>query len=125
MADGKTPFYEVGGRQVPLAEMEKSVKHFIELCENEKSPEDLAAAIKRDFDIFRSVGSDGKGKVIFSSYYEPVLEASHRRTGKYQFPLYKRPSDLIDVRLSDFNAQCKEEKIAGMNNRRSRRRLKH
>jgi len=34
---------------------------------------------------------------LLTGYYEPVLPASRTRTGPYQFPLLRRPDDLVDI----------------------------
>ncbi len=62
------------------------------------SVEDQAAlqqAILDRFDVFRSVGWNGEGDVLFTGYYSPVFDASRTRAGPYQYPLYRRPPDLV------------------------------
>ncbi|MDD9908268.1 MAG: MltA domain-containing protein [Ahrensia sp.] len=56
------------------------------------------------FQPFR-IAPSSKGKL--TGYYEPVLPASLERTGPFQYPLYKRPCDLVDV--------ADENRPAGMN----------
>jgi membrane-bound lytic murein transglycosylase A len=34
---------------------------------------------------------------LLTGYYEPVLEGSRTREGKYRVPIYKRPPDLVNV----------------------------
>ncbi|HWE03026.1 MAG TPA: MltA domain-containing protein [Tepidisphaeraceae bacterium] len=57
--------------------------------------------IAEEFDVYRSVGApsaDGAGythKVLFTGYFTPTYDASLTRGGRYQWPLYKRPVDLI------------------------------
>ncbi|MEZ4364763.1 MAG: MltA domain-containing protein [Kofleriaceae bacterium] len=41
------------------------------------------------------------------------LRASHRRGGAYQWPLYRRPPDLVEVFLSDFIADGRGRRIWG------------
>lgn len=53
------------------------------------------AWIKRNFDVWQSVGWNGRGIAFFTGYYSPVFDASKVRTGAYQYPLYKRPADLV------------------------------
>ncbi|QQE11660.1 MltA domain-containing protein [Planctomycetota bacterium] len=48
----------------------------------------------KEFDLWQSVGWDNRGEVLFTAYYSPVFKASSVRTAEYQYPLYKRPSDL-------------------------------
>ena len=40
-------------------------------------------------------GSDDEGSVLFTGYYEPLLEGSLERTDKYKYPLYRVPPDLV------------------------------
>jgi membrane-bound lytic murein transglycosylase A len=61
----------------------------------------LNQLIAERFDVYASVGApspDGRGytgEVLFTGYYTPTYDASLTRGGPYQFPLYKRPADLI------------------------------
>jgi membrane-bound lytic murein transglycosylase A len=58
------------------------------------------AAIKSRFDIYKSVGAidpntnQFTGDVLFTAYFTPTYDASLTRTGPYQWPLYKWPSDM-------------------------------
>ncbi len=51
--------------------------------------------IQAEFNCYTSVGWDGSGDVLFTGYYSPIYKGSRKRFGKYQYPLYKRPKDLV------------------------------
>ncbi len=53
------------------------------------------------------------GPGLVTGYYEPLLTASRGRHGRYQTPIYGRPSDLINVDLGLFRPEWKGEAIAG------------
>ena len=63
--------------------------------------EELNRMITDRFDVYASVGApspDGRGftgSVLFTGYFTPTYDASLTRGGAYQWPLYKRPADLI------------------------------
>jgi len=59
------------------------------------SPEDFADRISRHFDVYRSVGCDGRGTVLYTGYCEPIINASLERTERFRYPLYRLPHDLI------------------------------
>lgn len=59
------------------------------------SDEELDRAIRSRFRAFTSVGWDGSGEVLFSGYYTPILAASWNKEGPYQYPVYKRPAQLV------------------------------
>jgi membrane-bound lytic murein transglycosylase A len=66
-----------------------------------RNPAALDAAIRERFDVYKSVGGwdpkkgDHVGRVLFTGYFTPIYPASLTRTGAYQYPLYKRPADLV------------------------------
>lgn len=43
------------------------------------------------------VAHAGQQRGFVTGYFEPVLEGSRTRTDFFRFPLYRRPSDLMDV----------------------------
>jgi membrane-bound lytic murein transglycosylase A len=74
-----------------------SLKTFLRLLKSDRSPDELARAVRRQFDVYRSVGCDGRGTVLFTAYYTPVFEASLKRTGRFDCPLYKPPANLVKL----------------------------
>ena len=51
--------------------------------------------LDQTFAVYESVGYNGRGVVLFTGYFSPQFTASYTRTGRYQYPLYARPSDLV------------------------------
>ena len=106
--------YAIADRQVSARQLAASVEEFIKISSETTDAAEFQNKLLEKFDVFRSLGSDGKGEVVFSSYYEPVFSASKEKTGQYNYPLYKRPADLIDVNLEDFNPEkYKGESVYG------------
>ncbi|HET6204104.1 MAG TPA: MltA domain-containing protein [Planctomycetota bacterium] len=56
---------------------------------------DLDRRLRERFEVYRSVGWDGSGTVYFTGYCEPVLNGSLERTGRFRYPLYRTPPDLV------------------------------
>lgn len=50
-------------------------------------------------------------RTLLTGYYEPWLEASHERGGRYQYPLYGVPEDLRMVRLGQFHPRWKGQSL--------------
>jgi len=64
------------------------------------------AMIKANFEVYQSIGApDPNGgytnQVLFTAYCTPIYSASLTRTGPYQWPIYKRPADLITDSTGD------------------------
>ncbi len=72
----------------------RSLWRFRQLVLSARSPEELEAAVRREFIFYQSVGKDGLGSVLFTAYFEPVYAASRVPTPEYRYPLYRRPPGL-------------------------------
>lgn len=68
---------------------------FAEMIENGLMGEELNAEIRRQFDVYESVGCDNEGTVLFTGYYTPIFDGSMTKTEKFKYPLYKQPKDLL------------------------------
>ncbi|MBK8575064.1 MAG: MltA domain-containing protein [Elusimicrobia bacterium] len=75
--------------------MAESLESFRELLGSGRA--DINDVLRREYAVYSSVGSDGQGTVVFSSYYEHSLRASLVKTGSFRFPLYARPPDLEEI----------------------------
>ncbi len=71
-----------------------SLRAFRELLDSGLSPAAMNAAVRRKFDVYMSVGCDGRGTVLFTGYYTPIFDASPKRTARFKYPLYKMPAGL-------------------------------
>lgn len=85
-----------------------TLEEIISLVQMNLAPDAFEREVRARFDVFISTGIDTTGRVVFSSYYQPVLEASLKRTAAHRHPIYRRPPDMIDADLGDF-----DKKFAG------------
>jgi membrane-bound lytic murein transglycosylase A len=76
-------------------------------------PANRRAALQREFILLRSVGRDGKGEVLFTGYYEPLLDAREMPGEPFLHPVYGVPDDLVTVRLDDFGVRAEEDRLVG------------
>jgi len=72
-----------------------SLNRFLELLATARSGKELDDAIRREFDVYQSVGCDDRGTVFFTGYYCPIFEGRKQRDGRFCHPLYKLPPDLV------------------------------
>jgi len=72
-----------------------SLKAFLGLLDSGLRGADLNAAIRRDFDVYISVGCDNLGTVLYTGYYTPIFEGSFKPSQRFTYPLYKQPEDLV------------------------------
>ncbi len=57
--------------------------------------EEFLGIVQERFDVYKSVGCDGLGTVLFTGYYAPDFQASRKRSSSFSAPLYTRPIDLV------------------------------
>ncbi len=86
--------YQVPG--VTLERVRRSLVRFRQLLRNAKTPAQLQAAVKQEFTFYQSVGNDGQGTVLFTGYYQPIHQASRKKTAEYRYPLYKLPPNIAN-----------------------------
>ncbi len=94
-----------GKERVPVARVRDSLTAFLALLETHT---DLRPALARDFAVYRVTAL-----VLFTGYYEPVLNGSPVRTARYRYPLYRRPDDLVEVDGSTVSPERAGEKLYG------------
>ncbi len=58
-------------------------------------------------------GNNGDSNGLFTGYFEPELNGSLTRGGRYVVPLYGRPADLVTVDLGLFREDWRGTNIAG------------
>ncbi|MBI5843358.1 MAG: MltA domain-containing protein [Deltaproteobacteria bacterium] len=95
------------------ADLLASLDVFEGIATSNLNPEEFNRAIREKFTIYRSTGSDGKGAMLFTGYYEPVMEGSLTPGGPYKYPIYRRPDDLVRLDLGIFSTKWKGDVIYG------------
>jgi len=66
-----------------------------DLLVSSKTKHEFLYKLELNFDVYRSVGYDNDGTVLFTGYYSPDFYASTTPSRRYNSPLYTRPSDLV------------------------------
>lgn len=93
----------IADRDYGPAALIDSAKTMIVLAQESKTSDELDRRVRETFDVYQSAGLDGQGRVVFSSYYQPYLRASLKKAPGYPYPIYKRPSDMVEIDLAAFD----------------------
>ena len=59
------------------------------------------------------ITDNGQTEGKYTSYYEAEIKASKTKHGKYQYPIYGRPNDLIEINLHDFDQNLPNKRLLG------------
>lgn len=95
--DRSFPF---GTGKVTAKVLKESLDRFVELLDAGTLD---AQTLAREFDVFRVVPPDRDGRMLVTGYYEPVLEGSLKQGGRFKWPLYGIPPDLVTIDLERFD----------------------
>ncbi|MFA5140344.1 MAG: MltA domain-containing protein [Elusimicrobiota bacterium] len=102
--------YKFGDLEVGSQGLIDTAEELVRIRKESSGPEELAARLKAGFDLYRVGPATG---ALFSSYYSPTLEASKTPTDGFKYPLFRKPTDMIEVDLSSFSAKWKGEHLIG------------
>lgn len=72
----------------------------------------MKAFIEKEFTPY-AVTDNGNAEGKFTSYYEATIHASKNRHGVYQYPIYGKPTDLVEINLRDFDADLPNTRLVG------------
>ena len=84
-------------RALTAGEVIESLQAFDQLLDHWSCPPCLGREIKARFDLVPSSREDESAPILFTGYYQPVIEGSLVPSELYRFPLYGKPGDLVLV----------------------------
>lgn len=96
---GRNQISRMADHWLNALQMKKTLTVFREIIQSDLDIEQKKKRIAEKFILFKARGENG-GAVVFTGYYEPLLEGSWTRTEKYQYPLYKTPPDIVAEKIS-------------------------
>jgi len=94
--------FSFGAHRRTAAELAAGVRRACEILTAPGATGDRRRRLEDEFILLRSTGRDGRGEVLFTGYFEPLLAARRTPSGGFIHPVYGVPDDLITVDLDDF-----------------------
>ena len=64
-------------------------------------------------ELVEGFGKDRRGEVLFTGYFEPLLEARHKAIGDYVHPVRGVPDDLVTFEPGDFGVSGAGRRMVG------------
>ena len=77
------------------------------------SDAEVANYFKQYFIPYQASNTDGSTQGLITGYYQPLLHGSRQMSARYSYPLYKAPSDLINVDLAALYPELKFKRVRG------------
>ena len=73
----------------------------------------FAREVHARFDLLPSSADPQLSEVLFTGYYQPILEGSLTPTEKFRYPIFRKPEDLITAELVTLKPKFSTERIFG------------
>ena len=102
-----------GPLSLNAAQMIKGLARLIEITVMLPDAAARTEALKAEFVLLRAAGLEGRGRVLFTGYYEPVLSGRTSAQTPYVYPLYALPQDMVFVDLSLFDPTLPKRRLVG------------
>lgn len=96
--------FNLGTRTVSTELLRRSIASFIEIIEQESSPQEISRRVQEDFLLFRAGTGDNAafaGEMLVTGYFHPVVDGSVLPIPPFVHPLYRLPPDLIEHNNGD------------------------
>jgi membrane-bound lytic murein transglycosylase A len=101
-----------GPRTVTAREMRDALERLSARITPGLTPAELTRRVLEDFEWMEAAGGED-GTVLFTGYYEPLIDASLSPTGEYATPIHGPPGDLLEIPLEPFAERFKAERLFG------------
>jgi len=102
-----------------VSHIKRSMRTFKRIIQQNPDIKALNRELRKQFILYKSPGSRRQGKVLFTGYYEPILDGSLVCDPQYGYPIYKRPDNLFIINLGLFRPRyCGERIMARLDGRR-------
>ncbi len=105
--------FRFGPDRYSKAHMILSLERFAGFVETRPGTDALNAFLRREYTLYRSPGAGAPPRVLFTGYYEPILEGRLAADDRFRYPVYGLPRDLIYVDLSAFSDDWKGRRLTG------------
>jgi membrane-bound lytic murein transglycosylase A len=100
-------------RPFTAKEILDSLKAFEQLLGDWQCPECFAREVKARFELVPSSSDTVLSDVLFTGYYQVIMDGSLVPTNRFRFPIYAKPTDLITAEKVTLTPQFTAEKIFG------------
>ena len=90
-----------------------SLKAFEKLLDDWRCAACFSRQFHARFELIPSSADSEFSQVLFTGYYQPVIDGSLVPTEKFRYPLYGRPPDLITAEEVTLDGSAKVEKVIG------------
>jgi peptidoglycan lytic transglycosylase A len=100
-------------RQFTAREILDSLRAFDSLLDHWGCTECFAREINDHFELLPSNSDPAQSEVLFTGYYQVMIDGSLAPTEQFRFPIYAKPADLITAEKVTLAPQAATERVIG------------
>ena len=79
------------------------------VLQDSRPTSDKLRYISENFRFFEIYGGTDWGEILLTSYFEPIIPGSLKKSARFSQPLYAKPHDLVTIDLQKFSPRFKDE----------------
>lgn len=98
--DSPGPFRD----HLSLEKTRRSLVLFREILLKSSDEKEFTRKIRESFLFWETTGQRQGKAILLTGYFEPIIEGSLEPGGEYQFPIYRRPDDLVETATTRFSS---------------------
>ncbi|HWP58388.1 MAG TPA: MltA domain-containing protein [Candidatus Acidoferrales bacterium] len=98
-------------RKVTARDVRDSLQLFLRGIGSIGDPQELSEWVKSNFDLYPT--TPAAGRILFTGYYRPVLQASLAETRRFRYPIYGKPKDLIEAAVVTLVPERRVARVVG------------
>jgi len=89
----------------------KSLETFSLIIKENSDSKKLNRELRNKFLLYKAAGRQGNKKVLFTGYFEPILDGNLEPDFIHRYPIYARPDDLLKIDLGIFHPRYRGQRI--------------
>jgi len=105
--------FQLGADSYDLGHLIQSLEVFEAIIQSRPSADELNRIVRERFSLYQAGRGDTDRSVLFTGYYEPIVDGSPVFSEDFPIPLHSRPSDVIEIDLGRFDPQWRGRTIVG------------
>lgn len=110
VVSSKSGNMQFGPRSISYQDYNFALSKLLNVLKENKSAEIVLKYIQDNFEMSEVYGNKGWGEVLVTGYFEPIINGSLKQSSKYSQALYRRPEDMINLDLSDFDQKYSDDR---------------
>lgn len=97
--------FTFGENKINEKDYTEALKFLVRSYEKTKDSKKFLEIIQDNFNFYEVYGGQNYGEILLTSYYEPIIEGSLKKTERFSRPLYRVPPDLVEISLREFKEE--------------------